>query len=61
MWPTNKYIYGSSVADLGDPSMAPNFLNFKQFFTKFGKSYVGAPLDGLCPPPRGNAGFFLSF
>ena len=39
------------------PPTAQKFLNFMQFFGKFGKSYVGGPLpDGLALPPTGNPG-----
>ena len=39
------------------PPTAQNFLNFMQFFTKFGKNHMLAPpLGGLAPPPTGNPG-----
>ena len=38
----------------GAPPMAQNFLNFRQFFEKFGKNRILAPLVGLAPCPIGN-------
>ena len=49
------------VADLGGhparaPPTAQNFLNFMQFFAKFGKITCWRPPGGLAPPPMGNPG-----
>ena len=38
------------------PPMAQNFLNFMQFFVKFGKIICWRPAGGLAPPPTGNPG-----
>ena len=53
--------YPETVADLGGapgacPPMAPNFLNFMQFFAKFGNIICWRPPRGLVPPPMGNPG-----
>ena len=47
-----------AVADLGGapPPHGPKFLNFMQFFTKFGKIICWRPPGGLMPPPTGNPG-----
>ena len=45
------------VADLGgSPPTVQNFLNFMQFFAKFGKIICWRPPRGLAPPPSGNPG-----
>ena len=36
--------------------MAQKFLNFMQFFGKFGKIICWHPPGGLAPPPTGNPG-----
>ena len=38
------------------PPTAQNFLNFMQFFAKFGKIICWHPPGGLAPPPMGNPG-----
>ena len=51
-------LVGAPQARAPAPSpTAQNFLNFMQFFAKFGKSYAGAPPPGgLASPPTGNSG-----
>ena len=45
------------MADLGAGATgAQNFLNFMQFFAKFGKIMLAPPPAGLAPPPTGNPG-----
>ena len=45
-----------TVAHLGGGPTAQIFLNFMQFFAKFGKSICWRPPGGLAPPPMGNPG-----
>ena len=46
-----------AVADLGGaPPTAQHFLNFMQFFAKFGKIIYWCPPGGLVSPPTGNPG-----
>ena len=52
---------GYTVTDLGGcpwhvPPMAQNFLNFMQFFAKFGKIICWRLPEGLAPLPTGNPG-----
>ena len=38
------------------PPTSQKFLNFMQFFVKFGKIICWRPPGGLAPPPTGNPG-----
>ena len=54
--PNGAFGGGGRGAPGARPPMAQNFLNFMQFFAKFGKIICSCPPGGLSPPPMGNPG-----